>query len=347
MSIASRIEDFVVIILLGACCCHINAHEMGGCTRPSFVSARSTALAAGGAHTVNVNNPNKDTTYTAHPIRLLVDVSGCRAADVSVINITSGGTGGSATTVPAQVEVFEGSPSKIGKAEVWILESIAPGQVHTYSVSCSPQQRGGGVNTKGPSAERKGATYVLSNSATKLVVAAAVPGASTVPAPFVGMSVNGVIVGGSTWDTTLEPSSFVSTIAANGPVFARVELRYRFAGGGSFNISFTLTGSDHHATVDEAFHAGTRATNDAWMLDLSARLQAKKAVLLNTHACDLSDPYSQPVLVHPVTKLVTASLQPNQRLGKALGYFFYRWNQGCDAKAAVGSADHLGAGLKP
>lgn len=43
--------------------------------------------------------------------------------------------------------------------------------------------------------------------------------------------------------------------------------------------------------------------------------------------------------------MVTAPLTPNKRCGNCLGYLFYRWNQGCDEKMIVGSANHAGAGL--
>ena len=315
---------------------------MDGCRRP-LLDSLSKPLAQGGTVTVAVNNPNRNVTYIEHPIRLDVNVRGCRAALVSVFNVTLNGT---KAVVPSQVDILQGNSISIGKGVVWILESIAPGQVHTYRVNCSPHlvQRDSKIHT-GPSVERRGSTYVLWNSATKLVVAAAITGSiTTAPAPFVGMSINGVMVGASKWNTDLKPSKFVSSITGNGPVFARVKLYYEFEGGGSFNISFMLTGSDKHVTVDETFHAGSHDNNDAWTLDLSAGLQARKAVMLSTHVCDLSDPYSQPIRTN-VTLPVEASLQPNKRLGNSLGYFFYRWNQGCDAKAAVGSADHLGAGL--
>lgn len=92
------------------------------------------------------------------------------------------------------------------------------------------------------------------------------------------------------------------------------------------------------------FHAGSRNGNDAWTLDLSKGLSANNAVLLSTHTCDYSSPFSQPVGASETT-MVTAPLTPNKRCGNCLGYLFYRWNQGCDEKMIVGSSNQAGAGL--
>jgi hypothetical protein len=162
-----------------------------------------------------VNNPNKDMAYTNEPIRLQADVSGCAASDVTVTNTSGGGT------VVSQVEVLEGTSTKIA---VWIVENIAPGEVHTFSVSCSPSGSAKHVDPStvaGPTAKLQGYTYVLSNSVTKVVVSAAPAGGlgqgADPPPPFFGMSVtgpSGQTVGGSSWNTSLSLTSFTSTIDA-------------------------------------------------------------------------------------------------------------------------------------
>ena len=165
-----------------------------------------------------MNNPNKDMTSTNEPLRLQADVSGCAASDVTVTNTSGGGT------VVSQVEVLEGTSTKIARGQVWRVENIAPGEVHTFSVSCSPSGSAKHVDPSaatGPTAKLQGDTYVLSNSVTKVVVSAAPAGGlgqgADPPPPLVGMSVtgpSGQTVGGSSWNTSLSLTSFTSTIDA-------------------------------------------------------------------------------------------------------------------------------------
>ena len=75
--------------------------------------------------------------------------------------------------------------------------------------------------TVGPTATRQANTYVLANSATKVIVAASPPGGvvdeADPPPPLLGMSVtgpSGETVGGSSWNTSLSLMSFKSTIDA-------------------------------------------------------------------------------------------------------------------------------------
>lgn len=46
-----------------------------------------------------------------------------------------------------------------------------------------------------------------------------------------------------------------------------------------------------------------------------------------------------------IDALESAPLKPNKRYGNSLGYFFYRWNQGCDEKIIIGSSNKNGGGL--
>ena len=245
-------------------------------------------------------------------------------------------------------------PSQVTDGFVWILESIVPGKVHSYSIECRTGPLPSAVHGVAhppkifAKVERRGAAYILSNPTVRLAIAAvAGAGHGTAPPPFQGMTVDGpagTLVGGSFWNTSLGILSFESQVEASGPVFARVSQRYMFKDGGNVTFSVRLAGGDSFATFDEHFNAGKRATNDAWMLDLSSGVVAEEAVMISTHTCDMADPYSQPVAAD-VTNLTRVSLLPNRRLGNSLGYLFHRWNQGCDAKIAVGTHSTSGAGL--
>eukprot|EP00035_Acanthoeca_spectabilis_P026826 m.464359 g.464359 ORF g.464359 m.464359 type:complete len:176 (+) comp23466_c0_seq1:762-1289(+) len=86
-------------------------------------------------------------------------------------------------------------------------------------------------------------------------------------------------------------------------------------------MSYTLVGNDSFVTVDEHFRTGSRESNDAWLLDLSAGLKSTGALGVSTHICDLADPYSQPNLTGP-TKVSHFPIKPNKRLGNYLGIYF-------------------------
>ena len=77
---------------------------------------------------------------------------------------------------------------------------------------------------------------------------------------------------------------------------------------------------------------------------MSKGLKSNNAVVLSTHTCDYSDPFSQPISSSE-TAMVTMPLTVNKRCGNCLGYLFYRWSQGCDEKMIVGSSNPSGAGL--
>ena len=312
----------------------IVVNAIAPCSSLTFTCNRisTQSLGHGGSTTATVNNPNENIIYISHPVRLQVDVSGCGSAAVTVLNMTVATHFNPAVPVLFQVEVLKGTAKNISKGQVWILESIWPGQVHTYSVSCTKTTQRGTHKAPSAAVKQEGSTYVLSNPSVRVVVAAALPGGTidgAIPAPFKGMSVNGPtgpIVGGSLWNTSLRLQSFTSQIDAIGPVFVKTTLQYVFVDGGSLTMSFTLAGGDTFATVDESYKAGSHASNDAWMLDLGSGLQPNKALIVSTHTCDLNDPFSQPVS-NDVTKVVYTSLRPNKRLGNSLGYLFHRWNQ--------------------
>lgn len=104
-------------------------------------------------------------------------------------------------------------------------------------------------------------------------------------------------------------------------VYAQVTLHYTFDDGGNVTMSYTLVGNDSFVTVDERFRTGSRESNDAWLLDLSAGLKSTGALGVSTHICDLADPYSQPNLTGP-TKVSHLPIKPNKRLGNYLGIYF-------------------------
>lgn len=187
---------------------------------------------------------------------------------------------------------------------MWIAVSIAPGAIQKYAVSCHTTLASSGRtrrsrvhldSTSGASVEKQGSNYVLANPNVRVLVPA-VATDSVAPSPFQGMSVNGKLVGGSHWNTSLVLLSFTATITAPGPVYAEVVLAYTFENGGNVTIGFRLSAEDTFVTVDDQFHAGSSTTNDAWVLDLSASLGATKALIGSTHSCDMSDPYSQPTV---------------------------------------------------
>lgn len=279
-----------------------------------------------------ISNHNEEFSYMQQPVRLQANVSHCHDQTIKVVNVTGNGE---AVVVPAQMDE---------RGHVWISTTIAPGAQQQYSVSC------GAMNvqpkTAGPSVVKKQDMYVLTNSEISLSVPAVASG-NKPPPPFQGIAFGSVgrLLGSSSWNTSLALESFSASVEANGPVFARVRLLYKFKQPkGFFNISFTLGPADKYATVDESYSAGNRESNDAWNLHLSTGIKADHAVVQTTHQCNYSDPFS--IVTDGDAKNLTAvPLVPNRRYGNSLGYFFYRWNQGCDSKAIVGSADASGAGL--
>ena len=168
--------------------------------------------------TVTITNPTKSTVYLAHPVRLHpANASSCPA--VVVRNTTDCGASCAGAAVAPLV------PSQVTDGFVWILESIVPGKVHSYSIECRagpmPSAVHGVAHPPKISAkvERRGAAYILSNPTVRLAIAAAAgAGRGAPPPPFQGMTVDGpagTLVGGSFWNTSLGILSFESQVEAS------------------------------------------------------------------------------------------------------------------------------------
>ena len=121
--------------------------------------------------TVTITNPTKNTVYLAHPVRLHpANVSSCPA--VVVRNTTNCGASCASVAVAPVV------PSQVTDGFVWILESIVPGKVHSYSIECYAGPMPSAVyDVPHPpkifaKVERRGAAYILSNPTIRLAIAA-------------------------------------------------------------------------------------------------------------------------------------------------------------------------------
>jgi hypothetical protein len=149
---------------------------------------------------------------------------------------------------------------------LWVLTSLEAGAVADYAV----EKRSPAKFKSAVSAKREGDFYVLDNGMISIRVPAAAD--ATPPCPIAAVKVGGNWVGSGLWNTERMLTKFSATVLDDGPVFARVRLRYDFEGNAGLYLktrSFAQTDvtvfpGQHHAVITEA-HKMDRG--DYWEFD--------------------------------------------------------------------------------
>ena len=121
--------------------------------------------------------------------------------------------------VPYQVEETEGT------AWIWVCSDFEPGETHAYEIVRGEPQS----FTDRVCVRKAGPAFVLDNG--RIAVKLPADASRGLPGPVSAVRLReGEWVGGSFWRTARRLRAFKASVLANGPLFAKVRLRYDFEG---------------------------------------------------------------------------------------------------------------------
>ena len=103
---------------------------------------------------------------------------------------------------------------------LWVLTSLDAGVLGEYTV----EKRSPAKCKSAVSAKHQGDSYVLDNG--KISVRVPAVAGKTPPCPIAAVKAGGKWVGAGVWNTKRKLRKFTATVLGDGPVFARVRLRY-------------------------------------------------------------------------------------------------------------------------
>jgi hypothetical protein len=175
-----------------------------------------------------------------------------------------------AREVPAQIAEHD------RRKHVWAITSLAAGESVDYVIRRqTPRTQTGRV-----AVERSGNSFVLDNGE----FAIRVPASGELPPPVLAVrSPAGRWLGSGTWHTARTLDSFRADVLDEGPIFARVRLRYAFRGSAGLwdnvpcfaQVDVSLFAGQSHALIEES-HEMDRG--DHWEFDCAAGWSAGKAI---------------------------------------------------------------------
>ncbi len=279
-------------------------------TRPTIacvlLAALGAAASAGGEEVVLRNPTGRDVAHEA--IRLPLTVP--EDAETGQYAVEREGK-----AVPCQL-----GPSD-GRNRLWVLTSLDSGQTAICRVRKTPPPK----TASKVSVRREGDSWVLGNGLLAVRVPA-VAGDRT-PPPVEALRLGNKWVGAGQWQTDRKLRAFDARVLGNGPVFAKVRLRYRFEGTAGLydnvpafaEVDVTVVPQRHHVIVEEAHEM---ARGDAWVFDAAAGWGARSAICI-PHSGGFERPDLGP--------WPPDSLKPGQtRMGKTLLNLMPRWTQAYD-----------------
>jgi hypothetical protein len=224
--------------------------------------------------------------------------------------------------VAFQLEPGAGPDGKADRSAVWVTATIDPKASCRYVVAPRASK------ATGPPAVTVGrdddAIY-LNNGRVAVKLPRRARGESPPPVLGVGRAdVNGKVNyrGQGNWSTPLELKSFSAEVLAEGPLFARVRLRYEFKPAEGIDEPFaeavvTLPADRPYVEISETH----RMTPDsAWTFDASAGWGGHRGLVRRW----FKGPFD------PAGGLEAKALKPSQRLGDTLIYLQPRWTQSYD-----------------
>ena len=279
------------------------------------------ALSAGyavGAEWV-LTNPT-GAAYKDEPIRLNVVLPATAKQGDYVVKADG-------TEVPYQIEEID------GYKYAWVLATAKPHGKVSYTIAR------GRPKTFKPlvKVEKRKGEYLLDNG----VVAARVPGPDAVglvgPVGQVRLP-DGKWVGGSSWHTDLGLREFTAELVQNGPIFAKLRLRYDFEGLAGYRgdvpafaqVDVALYPGQNHLVVEESHEMGR---GDFWEFDCTAGWNGRKpmCVIYQGDPGHGADPNKWPKDLVPLGFSVEASHKHHaerlSKIGNTLLWLVPRWNQ--------------------
>jgi hypothetical protein len=255
--------------------------------------------------------------YRNELVRLKVDVpAGFGPAEWSVLE--------DGQPVPFQVETIGEKPA------IWVAVNLAQNQKRTYTLDRKPAV----AMPARVKARRDGEALVLENELTGVRLPAAWRAGAPVPAPVQAVRLpEGQWVGQGHWRSERRLVSFEAKIVAEGPLFAKARLEYRFEGTAGiepvpafYRAEVTLPPDRRHAIVEESFEM---PRGSYWEFDAARGWAPRQAVTIphfgDTGRPTILDKSGQPYPFPPV------SLQNSQtRMGDTLLNLVPRWSQAYD-----------------
>jgi len=262
-----------------------------------------------GAQRWTLTNPT-GRVYEDEVLRLKVDLpAGAKPGEIVV---TADGK-----EVPYQIGEADGKPV------VWVAASLGPDEEIDYAVSTGRSPR----FPPKVKVSREGACLVLDNGLLAVRVPAVADGKA--PGPVAGVRLpTGRWVGASAWHTGRTLTGFSATVLGDGTIFAKVCLRYEFAGTAGLRgdvpafaeVDVSLLPGQRHVVLEEC-HEMSRG--DAWTFDAAAGWGARRAEVV-THG-RLRHAHGGQEVPPPST------LKPGQtRMGDTLLRLQPRWSQAFD-----------------
>lgn len=209
-----------------------------------------------------------------------------------------------------------------GKKYLWVAASIQPGAAIEYTV-----ERGRPAAVRPLAwAKREGETLVLDNGTFAVRVPAAAQDAPPPPVLAVRL-LDGKWVGRGFWHTARKLRGFSAQVLGEGPLLAKVRLRWEFEGQAGLwqnvpsfaEVVVSVAPGHQHATIEEAHEMDC---GDYWEFDAAAGFAARKAICI-THG-------RMPAHGGPEVPL-PSTLRPGQtRMGETLVNLQPRWTQAYD-----------------
>ena len=241
------------------------------------------------------------TPFVNEAARLAIDVkSGDRA-------VVRGGM-----EVPSQLD---------DDGRLWVLTSLEAGGVGEYRVEKRPPRS----FESAVSVRREGGFHVLENGLISIRVPAVAD--ETLASPLAAVKLGGAWVGSGVWNTQRKLEKFSATVLGNGPVFARVRLRYEFEGTAGVygktpafaQVDVTVFPGQLHAVITES-HAMDRG--DYWEFDCAAGWSPRGAICA-PHGGGFDRPNTGP---WPPNSLEFGQT----RMGETVIHLMPRWTQSFD-----------------
>lgn len=209
-----------------------------------------------------------------------------------------------------------------GRKWMYVVTSLAEDQAIEYSVSRGRPKSGKPL----VSLKKVRGVYELSNG--RFAVKLPAEADNNIPSPILAIrGTSGKWVGSGFWQTGRTLDRFSAEVLGEGPIFAKVRLRYEFDGNVGLyentpafaTVDVTVFPDQQHAVVEEA-HAMDRG--DYWEFDCASGWNARRAICV-THG-------KMPAHGGPAIPAPT-SLRVNQtRMGDTLVNLQPRWTQAFD-----------------
>ncbi|MFP4140707.1 MAG: hypothetical protein ACLFVY_09100 [Phycisphaerae bacterium] len=253
---------------------------------------------------------NHQGPYRDEPVRLGVEFK--KPYDAAKLRVKEDGE-----PVQYQVEVLEGSPGEVRKGHLWVMTNIDAKQSHEYNVITDAPA---GVSLKSDvSCRKSGDTWTLTNGLVTLEVRAEGDGGPVVSLRTKGHPGKRT---SSKWMTELELDRVVAEPIGDGPLFAKLRVRYEFKGTEALKhphaeMTFTIWKNRPHVLIEESHRM---AEGDGWWWDLSSGWDVKHGLRRRWFKAPFSS----------AGGLNEAELKPNDRLGTTLMNLQPRWTQAFD-----------------